>query len=159
MTFISKIYYPGKKLRGKSITKTRLFKYIENFISKNWKFSDKKLLYFSYFCSKHRLWVLLRTIYVFEQKYEKYKRFFIWKFYPCKPQFYFIKVGFKGVKFIQACFRDAQEKRKSHNHEAHSSRGIERKRVEEQAMTRHNSTVAITDVQIKEKKIQRRRLL
>ena len=24
------------------ITKTRLFKYIENFISKNWKFSDKK---------------------------------------------------------------------------------------------------------------------
>ena len=25
-----------------NITKTRLFKYIENFISKNWKFSDKK---------------------------------------------------------------------------------------------------------------------
>ena len=25
------------------ITKTRLFKYIENFTSKNWKFSDKKL--------------------------------------------------------------------------------------------------------------------
>ena len=25
-----------------TITKTRLFKYIENFISKNWKFSDKK---------------------------------------------------------------------------------------------------------------------
>ena len=43
------------------ITKTRLFKYIENFISKNWKFSDKKLRYFSYFCTKHRLWVLVRT--------------------------------------------------------------------------------------------------
>ena len=28
------------------ITKTRLFKYIENFTSKNWKFSDKKLWYF-----------------------------------------------------------------------------------------------------------------
>ena len=41
------------------ITKTRLFKYIENFISKNWKFSNKKLWYFSYFCSKHRLWVSL----------------------------------------------------------------------------------------------------
>ena len=27
--------------------------------------------------------------------------------YPCKPQFYYIKVGFKGVKIIQACFRDA----------------------------------------------------
>ena len=25
------------------ITKTRLFKYIENFTTKNWKFSDKKL--------------------------------------------------------------------------------------------------------------------
>ena len=23
--------------------------------------------------------------------------------YPCKPQFYQIKVGFKGVKTIQAC--------------------------------------------------------
>ena len=28
--------------------------------------------------------------------------------YPCKPQFYYIKVGFKGVKFIKACFRDAE---------------------------------------------------
>ena len=26
--------------------------------------------------------------------------------YPCKPQFYYIKLGFKGVKIIQACFRD-----------------------------------------------------
>ena len=26
--------------------------------------------------------------------------------YPCKPQFYCIKVGFKGVKIIYACFRD-----------------------------------------------------
>ena len=34
------------KLRYDAITKTRLFKYIENFISKNWKFSDKKLRYF-----------------------------------------------------------------------------------------------------------------
>ena len=33
------------------ITKTRLFKYIENFTAKNWKFSDKKFWYFSYFCS------------------------------------------------------------------------------------------------------------
>ena len=27
--------------------------------------------------------------------------------YPCKPQFYYIKVGFKGVKIIWACFREA----------------------------------------------------
>ena len=26
--------------------------------------------------------------------------------YPCKLQFYYIKEGFKGVKIIQACFRD-----------------------------------------------------
>ena len=26
--------------------------------------------------------------------------------YPCKPQFYNMKVGFKGVKIMQACFRD-----------------------------------------------------
>ena len=43
------------------ITKTRLFKYIKNFITKNWKFSDKNFWYFSYFCSKRRLWVLVRT--------------------------------------------------------------------------------------------------
>ena len=28
--------------------------------------------------------------------------------YPCKPQFYFIEVGFKGVKIILACFRDVK---------------------------------------------------
>ena len=27
--------------------------------------------------------------------------------YPCKSQFYYIKVGFKGVKIILTCFRDA----------------------------------------------------
>ena len=26
--------------------------------------------------------------------------------YPCKPQFYNVKVGFKGVKIILVCFRD-----------------------------------------------------
>ena len=44
------------------ITKTRLFKYIEKFTNKNWKFSDKKNSnMFSHFCSKHRLWVPIRT--------------------------------------------------------------------------------------------------
>ena len=28
--------------------------------------------------------------------------------YPCKPQFYYIKVGFKGVKIIWACFPDGK---------------------------------------------------
>ena len=26
--------------------------------------------------------------------------------YPCKPQFYYIKVEFKGIKIIKTCFRD-----------------------------------------------------
>ena len=26
--------------------------------------------------------------------------------YPYKPQFYFIKVGFKGVRILHVCFRD-----------------------------------------------------
>ena len=26
--------------------------------------------------------------------------------YPCKPQFYFVKLGFKGGKTIKACFLD-----------------------------------------------------
>ena len=30
--------------------------------------------------------------------------------YPYKPQFYYIKVGFKGFKIIQVCFRDGYEK-------------------------------------------------
>ena len=29
--------------------------------------------------------------------------------YPCKPQFYYIKVGFQGVKIILACFRDEKD--------------------------------------------------
>ena len=41
------------------ITKTRLFKYIEIFTSKNWKFSDKNIFHIS--AQKHRLWVLVRT--------------------------------------------------------------------------------------------------
>ena len=35
------------------ITKTRLLKYIENFTSKNWKFSDKKLWYFFYISAQN----------------------------------------------------------------------------------------------------------
>ena len=34
-----------------SITKTRLFKYIDNFTTKKEHFSDKKSWYFSYFCT------------------------------------------------------------------------------------------------------------
>ena len=87
-----------------TITKTRLFKYIENFTSKNWKFSDKKLWYFSYFCSKHRFWVLVRT--ASARRFSRVPTIYILRrnkknnVYPCKPKFYYIKVGFTGVKII-----------------------------------------------------------
>ena len=42
-----------------TITKTCLFKYIENFTTKKWKFPDEKFWHFSYFCSKQILWVLV----------------------------------------------------------------------------------------------------
>ena len=72
LCFITEFYYMcytgmfyrwgrGPHMRTEHITKTRLFKYIENFTSKNRKISGKKLWYFSYFCSKHRLWVHFRT--------------------------------------------------------------------------------------------------
>ena len=43
------------------ITKTRLFKYIENFTAKKGKFSDKNSDIFHIFFWKHKLWVLVRT--------------------------------------------------------------------------------------------------
>ena len=32
------------------------------------------------------------------------------KVYPCKPQFYYIKVGCKGVFVTRTCFRDVKRK-------------------------------------------------
>ena len=79
-----------------TITKTHLFKYKENFSSKNLKFSDKKncdIFHISaqnidcgYSLEPPRLYVLSRN--------KKNN------LYPCKPQFYCIIVGFKGAKII-----------------------------------------------------------
>ena len=89
--------------------KTRLFKYIGNFTSKNWKVSNKKKQQktsdiFSYFCSKHRLWYSLEPSR--RGGFNEYSQSMFWgiikknNVYPYKPQFYFIKVGFKGIKII-----------------------------------------------------------
>ena len=67
---------------------------------KNVNFQIKKVWYLSYFCSKHRLWVLVRTASMFLSRNKKDN------VYPCKPLFYYIKVGFKGVNIIWACFGD-----------------------------------------------------
>ena len=46
--------------------------------------------------------------------------------YPCKSEFQYIKVGFKGVKIIQGCFRDGYLLRKKTicNSETASDRSI-----------------------------------
>ena len=76
--------------------KTHLFKYIENFTTKAQKFSDKNsdIINISdqnidcgYSLEPH-------PQYMFLSRNKKNN------VYPCKPQFYYIKVGFKGVKLI-----------------------------------------------------------
>ena len=75
------------------ITKTRLFKYTENCTTKNGNFSDKKIWYFLYFCSKRGgSNEYPQSMFLSRNKENNV--------YPCKPQFYYIKVGFKGVKII-----------------------------------------------------------
>ena len=87
------------------ITKTRLFKYIENFTSKNWKFSEKILWFFFHISAQNIDYGYSlepprrggsneypQSMFLSKNKKKKV--------YPCKPQFYYIKVGFKGVRII-----------------------------------------------------------
>ena len=83
------------------ITKTRLFKYIENFTSRNIKFSDKKSDNFHISAQNIECGYSLepprrggsneypQSMFLSRNKKNNA--------YPCKPQFYYIKVGFKGV--------------------------------------------------------------
>ena len=92
------------------ITKTHLFKYIENFTTKNGKFLDKNsdIFHISAQNIDCGYWLELprrgssnipQSIFLSRNKKNNE--------YPCKPQFYYIKVGFKGVRIISVCFRDA----------------------------------------------------
>ena len=93
-----------------TITKTRLFKYIENFTTRNWKFSCKNSDIF------HTSAQNIDCGYSLEPprrggSNEYPQCMFLSRnnknnVYPCKPQFYCIKVWFKGVKIIYVCFRD-----------------------------------------------------
>ena len=71
---------------------------------KNWKISDKKFWYFSHFCSKHRLWYSLEpprrggsNEYPQSMVLSRNKENNV---HPCKPQFYYIKLRFKGFRII-----------------------------------------------------------
>ena len=92
--------------RWKGITKTCLFKYAKNFTTKNENFQIKNLI-FSYFRSKH-------SGYSFEPPRwgdsKEYQNLCFWaeitknNIYPCEPQFYYIKMGFKGSKLYRQVF-------------------------------------------------------
>ena len=77
---------------------------VENFTSKNWKFSDKTLWYFHISAQK------IDCGYSFEPPRRggsnEYPQSMLLSTnkknneYPCKPMFYYTKMGFKGVKII-----------------------------------------------------------
>ena len=83
------------------ITKTSLFKYTENFTTKNWKFSDTNSdISAENIDCRYSLEPPWRgDSYEFSQSMilSRNKKNNV---YPCKPQFYYIKVGFKGVNII-----------------------------------------------------------
>ena len=94
-----------KKSKEGFITKTRLFKYIENFTTKkNWEFQIKILIFFhistqnidcGYSLEPHQ--------WGGSNEYPQsmcLSRNMKNNVYTFKPQFYYIKVGFKGVKII-----------------------------------------------------------
>ena len=87
------------------ITKTRLFKYIENFTTKKReKKSDKKFWYFHISAQNMDCGYSLELP-RWGSSNEYPQSMFLSRnkknnVYPCKPQFYYIKVGFKGVKII-----------------------------------------------------------
>ena len=78
---------------------------------KNENFQIKKFWYFSYFCSKHRSWVLVRTAstrrrggcneYPQSMFLSRNKTNIV---YPSKLQFDYIKVGFNGLKLYRHVF-------------------------------------------------------
>ena len=86
------------------IMKTSLFKYTENLTTKKWKFSDKNSDIFHISAQNIDCWYLLElpqwgssNKYPQSMFLSKNKKNIV---HPCKPQFYYIKVGFKGVNII-----------------------------------------------------------
>ena len=88
------------------IMKTHLFKFIENFTIKNWKFSDKNSDIFHISAQKISCGSLLEPPCQGGSKEYPQSMFLSRKnnVYPCKPQFYCIKVGLKGSKYFRYAF-------------------------------------------------------
>ena len=85
-----------------------LFKYTENFTTKEWTFSFKNSDSFHISAQNIDFGYSLEPLrrggsneYLQSMFLSRNKKKYV---YPCKPQFYYIKVGYKGVNII--CFRD-----------------------------------------------------
>ena len=92
-------------MKASIITKTRLFKYVEIFTCKNWNFSDRKKKDIFYISAQNiDCWYSLEpprrggsNEYPQPTFLSRNKKNNV---YPCKPQFYYTKVEFKGVNII-----------------------------------------------------------
>ena len=100
----------SKSYKTLLITKTRLFKYNENFTTKTENFQIKNSDIFHISAQNIDCGYSLEpprrggsNEYPQSMFLSRNKKNNV---YPYKPQFYFIKVGFKGVNIIFACFRD-----------------------------------------------------
>ena len=92
------------------ITETCLFKYIDNFTTKNENFQMKNSDIFHISAQN------IDCVYSLESprrggSNEYLQSIFLSRnkknnVYPYKPQFYYVKVGFKVNKIMSACFRD-----------------------------------------------------
>ena len=85
------------------ITKTCLFKYIENFASKNWKFQIKNSDIFHISAQNIFLWVLIRTAWGSSNEYPQ--SMFLNRnknnnVYPCKPVLLYKNGIFRGHYYI-----------------------------------------------------------
>ena len=84
--------------------KTSLFKYAENFTTKKWKFSAKNSDIFQISAQNIDCGYLLEPPQQGSSNKYTQSMFFSRNLknnvYPCKPQFYYIKVGFKVVNII-----------------------------------------------------------
>ena len=119
MTFIKcsrsdkklEIVYDKYTCKRKNITKARLFKYTENFTTKKWKFSDKNSnILFKFLLAAYTSVQNIDCGYSLEPprrggSNEYTQSMFLSRNkknneYPCKPQFYYIKVGFKRANII-----------------------------------------------------------
>ena len=90
------------------ITKTRLFKYYVNFTTKKMKVFIKNLIFFIFLLTNIHCRYLLELPH--RGSSNKYQQSIFFgrnkknNVYPCKPQFYYIKVEFKGSKLHRHVF-------------------------------------------------------